>query len=78
MNAPTKYDADSMRCPFCEQPGLRMQYGAYVCDRCDVAHGHNHITAWNNGFKAGKRQSVKVSDASPNDRTTTLENQKPL
>ena len=54
LAAPTGYAA-SLYCPNCERKELRMQYGAYVCDRCDIAHGHNHIVAWNKGFVAGYR-----------------------
>lgn len=54
----TGYEADSMRCSTCEQQGLRMQYGSYVCDRCDVAYGYNHIVVWNKGFEAGMRHNA--------------------
>lgn len=43
-----------MRCPSCESQGVRMRFEAYVCNCCGKAYPFNHLTAWNDGYEAGR------------------------
>jgi ribosomal protein L37AE/L43A len=53
MNEP-----EMLRCPLCSQNDrMRLQYGVYICDRCDFCHDPVAVRAWNNGFKAGLHQA---------------------
>ena len=51
--------SNALRCPLCgRSDAMRLNFGDWVCDRCNCCHDTVVVVSWNQGFEAGRKHVI--------------------